>query len=111
MTERYTALVAARGERARQRLVDTHPCNPLCGDETHVDLVYAGPDLVRINGVGDACAAIKRRYEWLHEVEVMDVRPVEAPPPDASAGWAALAGAFPPRDGDDAFGVWWRLPT
>lgn len=110
MDDRYHALVAERTARARNRLLATHPCSILCGDGVHVDLTYVTPEYVAL--AGDRLAVeIKRRYEWLHEVMVLDVRPVEAPPPDPRAAQCPLAGSGRVDDIAAAtFGVWWTIP-
>jgi hypothetical protein len=108
--ETRARLIAERTTRSQARCLREHPCNLLCAGGVHVDTVYTGPDLVRLDGTGGACAAIKRRYEWLYEVEVIDVRPVEAPPPDPQKGQVVLAGGGWLGSEADTFGVWWRIP-
>lgn len=109
--ETCARLIAERTARARARCLSEHPCNLLCDGGVHVDAVYAGPDLVRFYGIDGACASIRRRYEWLYEVEVLDVRPVEAPPPDPTTGQVLLAGGGRLGPEADTFGVWWRIPA
>lgn len=102
-------LIQARGDKARAALLNTHPCNVLCDGGTHVDLVYVNPETAASKG--DRLEAdIKARYEWLHEVTVLDARRVEAPPPAQNATLTPLAGGVDRDPESVTIGVWWRLP-
>lgn len=111
MTDRYQELIAQRRARAQQRLLATHPCSVLCGDGLHVDVNYVSPAYAAL--AGDRLPEeIKRRYEWLHEVTVLDVRPVEAPPPSPEIAQLPLTGSHRIDAADAAtYGVWWMIDT
>lgn len=111
MSTKIDELIRARGDQARAKLMNSHPCNLLCSGATHVDLVYAGARVAAWKG-DRLESGVKARYEWLHEVEVLEVKRVEAPPPTERTTQAILAGnpVSPSDPGTVTLGVWWRLP-